>query len=265
MDTATTTCSAAPVVMPFTCGEKMKPRLKPVIKANDGRGGIAEWIVDKFPENYREMNYLEPFVGSGSVLLQKDPSKEEVINDLDSELMSIWWSVRDEPKLFVSKIKRIEHKESIFRKYHKKNESEYLNIAVKEFLLRHMSKSGLKKTYLPKERNLTCGDCWCDILESVPELSDRLKEVFMMNKDALSIIKSFSHSDSFIYCDPPHVGEEYDCMELNKHVELSEILKEFRGKALIIARNSALYKRLYAGWARKGVPGETGESLWMNY
>jgi DNA adenine methylase len=238
----------------------MKPRLKPVIKINESRGTISEWIVDKFPENYREMTYLEPFVGGGSVLLQKDPSVEEVINDSDPELIGSWRAIRDEYKTFVSKIKRIEHKEAIFKRYQKKQETDYLNVAVKDFVLRHMSKSGLKKTYLPKEKNVRCGDCWCDILDLVPDVSDRIKDVFVLNNDAMKIIRAFSHRDCLMYCDPP-----WSDMDVNKHVELSEALKEFRGKAIISAPNTALYRRLYAGWTRKGIPGDSKDSIWLNF
>lgn len=243
----------------------MRQRLRPVIKINESRSSVSEWIVDKFPENYREMTYLEPFVGGGSVLLNKDPSVEEVINDSDSELMGSWRSIRDECKLFVSKIKRIEHKEAIFKRYQKKHETDYLNVGVKDFVLRHMSKSGLKKTYLPKEKNVKCGDCWCDILDSVPEVSERIKDVFILNKDALTIIRAFSHKDCLIYCDPPSSQGKDSEMDVNKHVELSEALKEFRGKVIISAANTALYRRLYAGWARKGIPGDSKDSIWLNF
>lgn len=238
----------------------MKPRLKPVIKVNDSRSAVSEWIVEKFPENYREMTYLEPFVGGGSVLLQKDASVEEVINDSDAEIMNSWRAMRDEHKLFVSKIRRIEHKEAIFKRYQKKQETDYLNSGVQDFVLRHMSKSGLKRTYLPKEKNVRCGDCWCDILEMVPDVSERVRNVFMFNKDAMGIIRAFSHKDSLIYCDPPHSD-----MDVDRHVELNELLKEFRGKAIISAANTALYRRLYAGWTRKGIPGDPGSSIWLNF
>lgn len=265
LDTEITTYSAVPAKTQFTYGVKMKQRLKPVVKVNESKSHLSDWIVERFPENYREMTYLEPFLGSGSVLLAKDPSKEEIANDLDSGIMNTWRAVRDEYKLFTSKIKRIDHKESIFAKYQKKIEMDYLNDAVRDFVIRHMSKSGLKKTYLPKEKNLTCGDCWCDILESVPAVSERIKDVFFLNKDALSVIKAFSHKDSFVYCDPPSFQDKNSEMNTDKHIELSDILKEFRGKVIISAHNSSLYRRLYNGWARKGIPGRPKESIWLNF
>lgn len=264
LDTEIMTFFAAPVKMQFIYEVKMKQRLKPVIKVNE-KNYLSEWIIEKFPENYREMTYLEPFLGGGHVLLGKDPSKEEIANDCDSGIINIWRALRDEHKLFISKVKRIDHKDSIFVKYQRKKETDYLNDAIKDFVLRHMSKSGLKKTYLPKEKNIKCGDCWCDILETVPAVSDRIKKVFFLNKDALSIIKAFSHKDSLVYCDPPAFQDKDSKMNTDKHIELGEILKEFRGKVIISAPNSSLYRRLYNGWTRKEIPGKPKESIWLNF
>ncbi len=264
-DTEITTFFVSPAEMQSIYGVKMKSRLKPVIKVSDSRSLVSDWIVEKFPENYRELTYLEPFVGGGSVLLHKDPSAEEIVNDSDSDLVDAWRSLRDEHKLFLSKVRRIEHKEAIFKRYQKKQETDYLNVGVRDFVLRHMSKSGLKKTYLPKERNVRCGDCWCDILEVVPDVSERIKDVFMLNRDALGVIKAFSHKDSLVYCDPPAAQGKDSEMDVDKHVELSEMLKDFRGKVIISAANSALYRRLYAGWTRKGFPGSSKDSIWLNF
>lgn len=242
-----------------------KQKLRPVIKVNESKTYLAEYVVEKFPENYREMTYLEPFVGGGSVLLAKDPSVEEIANDIDGGIANTWRAIKDEGRSFVSKVKTIEYNEGVFQRFQKKNETDYLKCAIKDFALRHMSKSGLKKTYLPKEKNTKCKDCWCDMLGRVPEVSERVKDVFFLNKDALGIIKAFSHANALLYCDPPSMQEKSPEMDANKHMELSELLKEFRGKVIISAANSALYKRLYGGWTRKGVPGRPKESLWLNF
>jgi DNA adenine methylase len=247
--------------MPSTSGGILK--IKPIIKLNDSKNHLVPWILDKFPEGYQNMTYLEPFLGSGSVLLNKDPSQEEVANDLDSGIIEIWRAARDEPKAFASKIKRMGYKEATFSRCQRSAESDYLARAVCEFVLRQMSKSGLKKVYLPKDGDVKCKDCWHSILERVPEIRERIGKIHLLNKDALAIIRAFSHENSLVYCDPPE-PEEGGSMDSNRHIELSEILREFRGKAIISARNCSLYKRLYAGWNRRGVPGRN-ESIWLNF
>lgn len=224
---------------------------------------MASWLVERFPPNYQNMTYFEPFVGSGSVLLTKEPSKEEVINDSDEGLISVWRALRDEPKHFLQRVKRMEYKEKTFDRCKNDNGEDYICTAVKEFALRQMSKSGQKKVFLPKEGKIKCKDCWKSIFELVPDISERIQNVYILNKDALKTIKSFSNENCLMYCDPPEIdGAE---MNANKHIELGEVLNEFRGKAIISATNSALYKRIYAKWNRKGVPGHAKESIWMNF
>lgn len=210
------------------------------------------------------MNYLEPFVGSGTVLLNKEPSLEEVANDADSGIIDIWRVLRDEPKAFVSKAKRMEYKESTFAKCQgSKDDKDYLVRALCEFSLRHMSKGGAKKNFIPKSGKVHCKDCWSGFLEKVPAIQKRIDSVHFVNKNAMSIIRAFSNENCLVYCDPPEIEDGGD-MDANKHIELSEILHEFKGKAIITARNSALYRRLYTGWTRKGVPGKN-ESVWVNF
>ena len=101
-------------------------KLKPIMKLNDSKSHLVPWILDKFPEGYRGMTYLEPFLGAGSVLLNKDPSVEEVANDIDAVMVDLWRAVRDEPKEFVSKTKRMEYKESTFLRCQKSTSSDFL-------------------------------------------------------------------------------------------------------------------------------------------
>jgi DNA adenine methylase len=235
--------------------------LKPVIKASSSRQKVAEWIIERFPENYREMVYLEPFLGDGSVLLSKDESIEEVICDSDQSLVNIWRAVRDEQHLFSSKVKRISHAKETFDRYHKASGGDYLTEAVREFVLRHMSKSALKKTYIPREEGLKCRDCWCDLFERMPSVQERIEKVFILNKDALEALKAFNQEECLVFCDPPAI--ENGSSEF--HSELGAILRDFRGKAVVCARNSAMYRRMYSQWTRKSLPGGSNESVWVNF
>jgi DNA adenine methylase len=80
-------------------------KLKPIVKVNETKNYLTSWIIEKFPENYRELKYIELFLGGSSVLLNKDPSIEEVGNESNIDVLRIWQSIRDEPKLFISKLK----------------------------------------------------------------------------------------------------------------------------------------------------------------
>lgn len=234
-------------------------KLKPLVRVSESKNTLASWIIEKFPNDYQNLVYVEPFLGDGSVLLNKLPSAEEIVNDADGSLIKIWQAIRDEPKLFNSKLKKIDCKEQSFKKYQNKKEKDYVSLAATEFALRQMSKSGLKKSYFFKKKPRE--HCWKSFLEASDQIRERIKNIFILNKDPVSIIKAFGGRNSFIYCDIPPVkdGEE------NKHIELSESLIGSRGKVLIISHNSAMYKRLYSAWNRKNVPGKQKLAVWMNF
>ena len=57
--------------------------MKPVLKYPGSKWRIAGEIVARIPEHH---TYLEPFFGSGAVFFSKEPSRIEMINDLDNNV-----------------------------------------------------------------------------------------------------------------------------------------------------------------------------------
>ena len=55
-----------------------------------GKKLLKKKIVERFPKGYEDMTYIEPFVGGGNILLAKNKSKHEIVNDLDTDLISIY-------------------------------------------------------------------------------------------------------------------------------------------------------------------------------
>jgi site-specific DNA-adenine methylase len=61
-------------------------RIRGPIKCHGGKFFLSQWIVDHFPNDYEEYDFIEPYVGGGSVFLNKNRSKTiEVINDITDE------------------------------------------------------------------------------------------------------------------------------------------------------------------------------------
>jgi DNA adenine methylase len=57
-----------------------------------GKRTLAKQIIALFPEH---TTYVEAFGGGGQVLFRKKPSKVEVLNDLDDEIMNFFRIVRE--------------------------------------------------------------------------------------------------------------------------------------------------------------------------
>ena len=80
----------------------MNTKAKPFIKWVGGKGQLIEQLEAKLPadfDNWDDATYIEPFVGGGAMLfymLQQHPNiKRAVINDINSDLVTCYRTVRD--------------------------------------------------------------------------------------------------------------------------------------------------------------------------
>jgi DNA adenine methylase len=266
--------------------------LRPPFKIHGGKHYLNKFVLEQFPKNYEEYSYIEPFCGATSVFLNKNKSlKEEVINDIDDGIVDIFRALRDCPKTFIKKIKRKKYSERVFtialnKEKSQEVESSFDN-AINEFILRRMSRGGLKKNFSwsNRLRGGVPGDvnAWLTIIDKLPEISERIQETYIFNKDYKEVIDAFNNKDSLVYCDPPYVSETRVSKEAYKHemttddhIDLANLLNRFKGKALISGYPSRLYNRLYSDWrcVRKKIVNHASqqkskkyqtECLWINY
>jgi DNA adenine methylase len=243
-------------------------KIKPIVKVPGAKTQLNSWILDHFPKNYQTMTYIEPFIGGGSILLNKEICVEEVINDKNLNIVNLWRSLRDEGKTFISKLKKIEYKEKEFNLYKNKSPKNYFECSIREFVLIKMSKGGLKETYnAPQNKRI-----WNSIIEDLEITIDKIKNLIILNKSAHEIIKYFNDENTLIYCDPPHLEptvkiNQQEEMTTDEHIELSDVLNAAQGKIMVSGYNSSLYRKLYAGWkmCKKASSQGKVECLWVNF
>lgn len=250
---------------------------------------MAKWIISHFPEDYENYAYLEPYCGGANVLLNKQKSKVlEAINDIDENIIQIYRALRDEPKEFSRRLSLCKYCQETFDRAAAKNKfDDYLDRAVNEFILRRMSRGGLKKAFAWSER-LRGGqpgdvNAWKNAVKDLPILADRLREVHIFNRPAVEIIRAFNNKNTLVYCDPPYLIETRTAkivysseMTTDDHIELGRLLNQFQGKALISGYPSPLYNRLYSNWncVKKKIANHSSqqktkekktECLWKNF
>ncbi|MHA2427096.1 MAG: DNA adenine methylase [Candidatus Hermodarchaeia archaeon] len=244
---------------------------RPPFNIQGGKYYLSSWILEHFPENSQDLCYVEPYVGAGSVLLNKAPSEVEAIGDTDVGVVQIFRALRDEPSDFIGRLRRTKHTESTFaRALNRVQEpKDYMDHAIAEFILRRMSWGGLKQTYAKPTANTTAS--WKRMVNELPRVAERISNTHIFHRAALDVISSFDDGDCLCYCDPPLVEEDCEpnehVMPVDDHIDLANALNQFRGKALINGRYSKLYKRLYDGWrcTRKKISNHKMVYLWMNY
>jgi DNA adenine methylase len=249
--------------------------IRPLLKLSNEKWSVREWILSNFPENYENMTYIEPYGGGVNMLFHKEKSKFEIINDQNIELVNIFRAIRDEPEEFIRKINLYKCTQEIFEKSEsRKNFEDYLDQAVNDMFLRKTSKSELKQKF-QKPTNL---QSWKKSILEIDNYNKRIKDIFILNKPALEIIKSFDTEDSFLYCDPPYLHENkvskmvYSSeMTTECHMDLYRSLNNFNGKVVLSGCMSPLYNRLYKNWniskkrINKTEKEKATEVIWKNF
>jgi DNA adenine methylase len=211
-----------------------------------------EWAISHFPEDFKNLTYVEPYCDNSTIFLEKEKSNVEVINDKNSNIINFYKTIRDEHKEFQKRLNYQKFSESTFEKFSKLEEKDCIDIATKDFVLKMLSKNEEKQSFhLTKSKVIL----WENSIKEIPNMSSRLQGMFIYNKDSMQIINTFNFQDTFLYCKPPYLKENkvskkvYTSeMRTEDHMNLSYVLQNFKGKVMLRGYASPLYNRLYKGW-----------------
>jgi DNA adenine methylase len=225
---------------------------------------LASRIVSQFPAH---QTYCEPFGGSAAVLLAKEPSKIEVYNDIDGELVNFFRVLRD-PELCTKLHAAAENTLYARAEFElAKQKSEDPVEAARRFLVRHrMSFGGNGEDWCYSVETSRRGTAaairrWRWGIESLPAIHHRLKNVQIEFSDWRGVVARFDSPDTLFFLDPPYVPETRVAgtyrheLSQDDHRKLVACLLSVRGMVVLSAYAHETYAALErAGWARIDYP-----------
>ena len=204
----------------------MNTKAKPFIKWVGGKGQLIEQLEAKLPadfDNWDDATYIEPFVGGGAMLfymLQQHPNiKRAVINDINSDLVTCYRTVRDNVEELIPALQDIqaqyyalqdmEAKREMFmavrQRYNEKNLDPIENTA-KFFFLNRTCFNGLYRVNSKGKFNVPHGRYAnpkiCDE-ETLRADSAVLQRVEILCGDFAQTGK-YAHDNVLFYFDPPY-------------------------------------------------------------
>ena len=186
--------------------EKTKS-LKPLLKWAGGKSSLVSQIIPFFPPQYNR--YIEPFMGSGSVFLTLQPSVA-ILNDLNSQLISFYEVVRDQPLQLIETINNfaLNYSEKYYYLLRANSFSNPIEQAARFLFLNKTCFNGLyrenKKGFfnVPFGKKLTCPSFLNK--ENLLSVSNILKGAQLSQHDFIGVINS-AKKDDLVYCDPPYL------------------------------------------------------------
>lgn len=255
--------------------------MKAIAKYPGSKWSLSEWIIRFFPEHH---SYLEPFFGSGAVLLNKPRSHIETVNDLDQNVVNLFKWIRDDPEKLAHAIYWTPYARQVYNTAFESVPEDSLGRAVNFYVRLNQGhgfrttgeKVGWKSDIQGRERAYAAQD-WCNLPDKIMQAAERLRGVQIENKPAVELIESFNYENVLIYCDPPYMletrhGKQYQCeMDAEDHEKLLEALLQHKGPVLISGYDTELYQDMLCKWEwRENVSYfqvcfKKKEVLWMNF
>jgi DNA adenine methylase len=199
--------------------------------------------------------YVEVFGGAATLLFNKPPSKLEVYNDVNSELVNFFRVLRDDVKWKILQEKLLltsYSREEFELACREENGLDDVERARRFFVRIQQSFAGKGETFsysFSKNR----ASIYFHKLNGFAEFHERIRNVIIENDDFEKIIRRYDTPATFFFLDPPYLGtsEKSDLLNMSEddHRMLVEVLLQIKGKALLCGYRNEIYEKLEkAGW-----------------
>lgn len=255
---------------------------RPALRYFGSKWMIAPWIVSHLPEHDC---YVEPFAGSACVLLRKNPSRFEVYNDKDGEVVNFFRVLRDRPDELVRALSltpwsREECDRAWKRSLVKLERARRFCVRCSQGRFAKVSGQTTGwRTQKDATHNGSCVQSWFNN-EHLFEIAARFKNVQLECRDWLDVVCTYDAKRTAFYLDPPYLpstrsvrwrGRSYAHeMTEEGHVDMLQCLRELEGLVLLSGYDSPVYREILQGWTsvtathRDEMGQERTEILWLN-
>lgn len=226
--------------------------MRPPIARLGGKSKLRSRLIPMFPEH---TCYVEPFFGAGWIYFGKEPSKVEVINDLDSEVINLFRVLKlhgDELQRYIKNNFAINHS----------NRETFKNMqAIEKSTLTDIQRAA-RFLYLNKYSFASKGRHYGYATTQPPKkmidvdrtkaISERLSNTNIESLDYSEIIKKYDREKTFFMVDPPYYETCLDfsfdqdvTFGLEEHIKLRDQLTKVKGKWLLTINDHPVIRDLY--------------------
>ncbi|HEJ0422205.1 TPA: DNA adenine methylase [Citrobacter koseri] len=227
----------------------MKEQSLPIVPWIGGKRRLAKHILPLFPAH---TCYVEPFCGAAALYFLKAPSKTEVINDINGELVNLYRVVKHHLEEFVRQFKWALVSRQIYKWLQNTPEETLTDIqrAARFYYLQ-------KQAFGGKVADHTFGTSTTsaprfNLLRIEEELSMahlRLSRTLIEHLDWQQCIERYDRPHTLFYCDPPYWGTEGYGVEfgLENYDHMAELARSTKGKMIISVNDIPEMRQAFNG------------------
>ncbi|HAU3148748.1 TPA: DNA adenine methylase [Salmonella enterica subsp. diarizonae] len=227
----------------------MKEQSLPIVPWIGGKRRLAKHILPLFPAH---TCYVEPFCGAAALYFLKVPSKTEVINDINGELVNLYRVVKHHLEEFVRQFKWALVSRQIYKWLQDTPEETLTDIqrAARFYYLQ-------KQAFGGKVADHTFGTSTTsaprfNLLRIEEELSMahlRLSRTLIEHLDWYQCIERYDRPHTLFYCDPPYWGTEGYGVDfpIGNYIRMAALARSIRGKMIISVNDIPEMRQAFKG------------------
>lgn len=227
----------------------MKEQSLPIVPWIGGKRRLAKHILPLFPAH---TCYVEPFCGAAALYFLKTPSKTEVINDINGELVNLYRVVKHHLEEFIRQFKWALVSRQIYKWLQDTPEETLTDIqrAARFYYLQ-------KQAFGGKVADHTFGTSTTsaprfNLLRIEEELSMahlRLSRTLIEHLDWHQCIERYDRPHTLFYCDPPYWGTEGYGVEfgLENYEHMADLAHRIKGKMIISVNDIPEMRQAFNG------------------
>jgi DNA adenine methylase len=222
-----------------------------------GKSLLVNKIVERIPKH---SCYCEVFAGAAWLLFKKEESNVEIINDINTDLVTLYRVIQHHLDEFIRYLRWILISRDEFERFRSENPETLTDIqrAVRFYYL-------LKSGYASRIKNssfsvATTSKPRLNLLRIEEELSMvhlRLARVYIENRSYERVLEQYDKPDTLFYVDPPYFGcEDYygdGIFHRDDFMKLRDILGRVKGKFILSINDTKEIRNLFKKYSIESV------------
>ena len=213
-----------------------------------GKNRLAKQIIEIFPTH---TTYVEPFAGGGQVFFHKEPSRVEVLNDLDGEIVNFFRVCQRHHEELVRFLRYC----LVSRRWHRllqQHNLEALTDIERAGRFFYLQKNSFGRLVVKQSYHYSVTATPNYSVARVPELiertHERLQKVQIENLPYQQVLARYDRPTTLFYLDPPYWGRKLYRFNFSDEdfVRLRDRLTAMRGKFVLSLNNLPEVRRLFS-------------------
>lgn len=222
-------------------------RTRPILRWPGGKSRMLKHILPMIPPH---VCYCEPFAGGLAVLLAKERSKVEVVNDLNNNLVALYRNLQYHLPALLQEMDWLFASRQNIHDFNQQPGLTEIQRAARFLLVNRTSFGGNMKSFgVAKTRGGGVGFDRPGVADLLGAAHERLNRVVVEHLPYDRCFKNYDSAETFFFIDPPYLNakvEAYDGWDEKQLTTFRRNLDKLKGKFIVTLDDSSFNRELFS-------------------